>query len=72
MEACFSQLTLDVIGLSVFNYEFDSLKTDSPLIQAKQPLTFPPFPDFKTLDSSFILSSLSASNCLLGQVIGIF
>ena len=41
MEACFSQLTLDVIGLSVFNYEFDSLKTDSPLIQARQPLSEP-------------------------------
>jgi len=33
MEACFSQLTLDVIGKSVFNYDFDALKTDSPLIQ---------------------------------------
>lgn len=34
MEAAFSQLTLDVIGKSVFNYDFDSLKTDSPVIQA--------------------------------------
>jgi carotene epsilon-monooxygenase len=34
MEAQFSQLTLDIIGLSVFNYEFDSLKTDSPVIDA--------------------------------------
>lgn len=34
MEAQFSQLTLDVIGQSVFNYEFDSLRTDSPVIQA--------------------------------------
>lgn len=34
MEACFSQLTLDVIGKSVFNYDFDSLTTNSPLIQA--------------------------------------
>lgn len=33
MEACFSQLTLDVIGKSVFNYDFDALKTDSPIIQ---------------------------------------
>ncbi len=33
MEACFSQITLDVIGKAVFNYEFNSLTTDSPLIQ---------------------------------------
>ncbi|KAK9290597.1 hypothetical protein L1049_008768 [Liquidambar formosana] len=34
MEANFSQLTLDVIGLSVFNYNFDSLSADSPVIDA--------------------------------------
>ncbi|OVA17922.1 Cytochrome P450 [Macleaya cordata] len=34
MEAKFSQLTLDVIGLAVFNYNFDSLTTDSPVIDA--------------------------------------
>lgn len=34
MEACFSQLTLDVVGKSVFNYDFDSLSGNSPLIQA--------------------------------------
>jgi hypothetical protein len=34
MEAQFSQLTLDIIGLSVFNYEFNALKTDSPVIEA--------------------------------------
>ncbi|CAI5463164.1 unnamed protein product [Closterium sp. Yama58-4] len=34
MEAMFSQLTLDVIGLAVFNFQFDSLSSDSPLIQA--------------------------------------
>ncbi|XP_074369002.1 carotene epsilon-monooxygenase, chloroplastic isoform X1 [Apium graveolens] len=34
MEAQFSQLTLDVIGLSVFNYNFDSLNADSPVIEA--------------------------------------
>lgn len=34
MEAKFSQLTLDVIGLSVFNYNFDALATDSPVIDA--------------------------------------
>ncbi|RZC77099.1 hypothetical protein C5167_001224 [Papaver somniferum] len=34
MEAKFSQLTLDVIGLAVFNYNFDSLTADSPVIEA--------------------------------------
>ncbi|XP_059646791.1 carotene epsilon-monooxygenase, chloroplastic [Cornus florida] len=34
MEAKFSQLTLDVIGLAVFNYNFDSLNGDSPVIDA--------------------------------------
>jgi carotene epsilon-monooxygenase len=34
MEAAFSQLTLDVIGKAVFNYDFDALNRDSPLIQA--------------------------------------
>ena len=34
MEAYFSQLTLDVIGKAVFNYDFNSLTTSSPLIQA--------------------------------------
>ncbi|GAB2257704.1 hypothetical protein Droror1_Dr00013864 [Drosera rotundifolia] len=34
MEELFSQLTLDVIGLSVFNYKFDALTTDSPVIDA--------------------------------------
>lgn len=34
MEEKFSQLTLDVIGLSVFNYNFDSLTADSLVIDA--------------------------------------
>ncbi|KXZ43836.1 hypothetical protein GPECTOR_79g115 [Gonium pectorale] len=34
MEALFSQLTLDIIGKAVFNYDFNSLTSDSPLIQA--------------------------------------
>ncbi|KAI3880074.1 hypothetical protein MKX03_003895 [Papaver bracteatum] len=34
MEVKFSQLTLDVIGLAVFNYNFDSLTADSPVIEA--------------------------------------
>ena len=34
IEACFSQLTLDVIGKAVFNYDFNSLNKESPVIQA--------------------------------------
>ncbi|KAL5546004.1 hypothetical protein UlMin_005691 [Ulmus minor] len=34
MEEKFSQLTLDVIGLSIFNYNFDSLNSNSPVIDA--------------------------------------
>ena len=34
VEACFSQLTLDVIGKAVFNYDFDALSASSPVIQA--------------------------------------
>jgi len=34
IEACFSQLTLDIIGSAVFNYDFDALNASSPLIQA--------------------------------------
>jgi hypothetical protein len=33
MEACFSQLTLDVIGKAVFNYDFDALNKNTPVIQ---------------------------------------
>ncbi|KAI7724554.1 hypothetical protein M8C21_003316, partial [Ambrosia artemisiifolia] len=34
MEQQFSQLTLDVIGLAIFNYNFDSLTADSPVIES--------------------------------------
>jgi hypothetical protein len=33
LEACFSQLTLDVIGKAVFNYDFDAMNKDTPVIQ---------------------------------------
>jgi hypothetical protein len=39
MEAAFSQLTLDIIGKAVFNYDFNSLTKDSPVIQARAGLT---------------------------------
>jgi hypothetical protein len=43
MEAVFNQLTLDVIGKAVFNYDFDALTTDSPVIQVRsfQPTSNP-------------------------------
>ena len=34
IESCMSQLTLDIIGKAVFNYDFNSLTKDSPVIQA--------------------------------------
>mmetsp|Transcript_57565 Transcript_57565/g.182302 ORF Transcript_57565/g.182302 Transcript_57565/m.182302 type:complete len:453 (-) Transcript_57565:662-2020(-) len=34
MENFFSRLALDIIGKAVFNYEFDSLTTDDPVIKA--------------------------------------
>lgn len=34
VEEAFSQLTLDVIGLALFNYNFDSLTANSPVIDA--------------------------------------
>ena len=34
MENFFSRLALDIIGKAVFNYEFDSLSTDDPVIKA--------------------------------------
>ncbi|KAK9917377.1 hypothetical protein WJX75_003717 [Coccomyxa subellipsoidea] len=34
MENFFSRLTLDIIGKAVFNYDFDSLTHDDPVIQA--------------------------------------
>ena len=40
MEACFSQLTLDVIGKAVFNYDFDALTKSSPVIQVLQQLAY--------------------------------
>ena len=37
MEAEFSSLALDIIGLSVFNYDFGSVTKESPVIQAAPP-----------------------------------
>ncbi|XP_076940107.1 protein LUTEIN DEFICIENT 5, chloroplastic-like [Bidens hawaiensis] len=34
MESLFSRLTLDIIGKSVFNYDFDSLTTDNGIVEA--------------------------------------
>ncbi len=37
MENFFSRLTLDIIGKAVFNYDFDSLTHDDPVIQVCPP-----------------------------------
>lgn len=34
IEAYFSQVTLDIVGKAVFNYDFDALNADTPVIQA--------------------------------------
>jgi hypothetical protein len=34
MENFYSRLALDIIGKAVFNYDFNSLKTDDPVIKA--------------------------------------
>ncbi|KAL0322243.1 UNVERIFIED_CONTAM: protein LUTEIN DEFICIENT 5, chloroplastic [Sesamum calycinum] len=34
MESLFSRLTLDIIGKAVFNYDFDSLKLDTGIVEA--------------------------------------
>lgn len=38
MENLFSRLTLDIIGKAVFDYDFDSLTHDDPIIQVQLPL----------------------------------
>jgi beta-ring hydroxylase len=35
MENYFSRLALDIIGKAVFNYDFDSLTHDDPVIQVR-------------------------------------
>ncbi len=40
MENFFSRLTLDIIGKAVFNYDFDSLTHDDPVIQARSLLHY--------------------------------
>ena len=46
MENFFSRLTLDIIGRAVFNYDFDALTHDDPVIQvglwpSRSPLSHP-------------------------------
>ena len=42
MENLFSRLTLDIIGKAVFDYDFDSLTHDDPVIKAPPPPPPPP------------------------------
>ena len=41
LENLFSRLTLDIIGKAVFNYEFDSLTNDDPVIKVCYELARP-------------------------------
>lgn len=40
MESLFSHLTLDIIGKAVFNYDFDSLRNDTGIVEV---IPFPAF-----------------------------
>ena len=42
MENFFSRLTLDIIGKAVFNYDFDSLTHDDPVIKVSCDPAFAP------------------------------
>ncbi len=44
MENLFSRLTLDIIGKAVFDYDFDSLTHDDPVIKARPRACGPPQP----------------------------
>ena len=37
MEQEFLNIGLDIIGLGVFNYDFGSISTESPVIKVQQP-----------------------------------
>ena len=41
MENFFSRFGLDIIGKAVFNYDFDSLTHDDPVIQVRAQLRLP-------------------------------
>ena len=47
MENFFSRLGLDIIGKAVFNYDFDSLTNDDPVIRVS-PSPPPPPPNTQT------------------------
>jgi hypothetical protein len=44
MENLFSRLTLDIIGKAVFDYDFDSLTHDDPVIQVMKYIPPPELP----------------------------
>lgn len=60
MELAFSHLTLDIIGKAVFNYDFDSLRNDTGIVEV---VVFPfvsIFRFFKFVpESSFSVTNLS-------------
>ena len=70
MEACFSQLTLDVIGKAVFNYDFDALTMSSPVIQVlQQPPCIPTLMPCRT-PASALLQQAFVPLCMLAGSLG--
>ncbi|KAG2494902.1 hypothetical protein HYH03_006837 [Edaphochlamys debaryana] len=75
MEAFFSRLSLDVVGLSVFGFDFDSLNRDDPVIQAvyavlkeSEARSTAPLPYWKLPGASLLVPRLRASEAALRVV----
>jgi hypothetical protein len=57
MENYFSRLALDIIGKAVFNYDFDSLTNDDPIIRVSPSQSQSPTPN--SIPTAFLVISLS-------------
>ncbi|PNW72425.1 hypothetical protein CHLRE_16g678437v5 [Chlamydomonas reinhardtii] len=75
MESFFSRLSLDIIGKSVFDYDFDSLRHDDPVIQAVYSVlrestvrSTAPFPYWKLPGISLLVPRLRESDAALAIV----
>ncbi|KAG2434218.1 hypothetical protein HXX76_007944 [Chlamydomonas incerta] len=75
MESFFSRLSLDIVGKSVFDYDFDSLRHDDPVIQAVYTVlrestlrSTAPFPYWKLPGISMLVPRLRDSDAALAIV----
>ena len=59
MEAEYSNLALDIIGISVFNYDFGSVTKESPIIQ----VLCPPCPAREQEKTLGVIASRSRRSC---------